>query len=88
MERDCLDLASFEETPALKQCLRMRQRPDNGLAAAEQAVAHGVDDLAADPQSGAFPEQVVHLLHDAAKGVLHRQDRRIDLAVGDRVEGA
>src|SRR5439155_21136777 len=57
-------------------------------AAAQQAVADGVDDLAADPHAAALPEEVVDLLHDAAKRVLDGEDGRVDLARGERVECA
>src|SRR5439155_20433321 len=62
VKRDGLDLASFEEAPALQQRLRVGQSADNGLAPPEEAVADRVDDLSADPQPGALPQQVVDLL--------------------------
>src|SRR5439155_10093583 len=85
---DRLDAAGLEKFSALEQSLRVGESAHHRLAAAQQAVADRVDDLAADPHAAALPEEVVDLLHDAAKRVLDREDCRVDLARGERVEGA
>src|SRR5690348_10351424 len=86
MKRDRADLPRMQVALALRKRLRMRQRALDGARPSEKAVAHRLDVVPHDPQTGQLPQEVGHLLHDPGARVFDREHSGIDRAHLQRVE--